>query len=124
MYQSIHTGAEIDAGIRPYKVYTALLTQSGTSAPVATVLENQLDVDLTWQRANAGDYELVASEAIFDNTKVFLILSSGFPTSSIPFEVLCQVKFSNTIEVCTASGSTNLADNLLKNSFFEIRVYP
>ena len=27
---------------RPYKVYTALLTQSSTDAPVATVLENTL----------------------------------------------------------------------------------
>ncbi len=27
---------------RPYKVYTALLNQSGTNAPTATVLENTL----------------------------------------------------------------------------------
>ena len=31
---------------RPYKVYTALLTQSGTDAPVATVLENTLTDDI------------------------------------------------------------------------------
>src|SRR5690606_22638410 len=29
-----------NSSARPYKVYTALLTQTGTNAPVATVLEN------------------------------------------------------------------------------------
>lgn len=42
--------------IRPYKVYTALLTQSGTDAPVATVLENTLGFDIQWQRLQSGFY--------------------------------------------------------------------
>ena len=40
---------------RPYKVYTALLTQSGTNAPVATVLENTLGGEIVWSRINPGD---------------------------------------------------------------------
>ncbi len=39
---------------RPYKVYTALLTQSGTSAPVATVLENTLGGDIVWSYYTEG----------------------------------------------------------------------
>ena len=38
-----------------YKVYTALLTQSGTDAPVATVLENTLG-DIVWTRDTTGQY--------------------------------------------------------------------
>ena len=41
---------------RPYKVYTALLTQSGTNAPVATVLENTLGGTVVWSRLGEGEY--------------------------------------------------------------------
>ena len=41
---------------RPYKVYTALLTQTGTNAPVATVLENTLGGEVVWSYEGAGDY--------------------------------------------------------------------
>ena len=41
---------------RGYKVYTALLTQSGTAAPVATVLENTLGGAVVWSRINTGAY--------------------------------------------------------------------
>lgn len=39
-----------------YLVYTALLTQTGTNAPVATVLENTLGGTVTWSRVDAGSY--------------------------------------------------------------------
>lgn len=40
----------------PYKVYTALLTQLGTDAPVATVLENTLETEPIWIRNDVGLY--------------------------------------------------------------------
>lgn len=45
--------ADLGAG---YLVYTALLSQSGTDAPVATVLENTLGGTVVWTRANVGEY--------------------------------------------------------------------
>jgi hypothetical protein len=39
-----------------YKVYTAILNQSGTSAPVATVLENTIDATLLWTYSSVGNY--------------------------------------------------------------------
>ena len=39
-----------------YKVYTALLTQSGTSNPTATVLENTLGQTITWSYNGVGVY--------------------------------------------------------------------
>ena len=47
-------------GTAPYKVYTALLTQSGTNAPVATVLENTLG-EITFSYENQGIYNIVSS---------------------------------------------------------------
>jgi hypothetical protein len=38
-----------------YKIYRALLTQTGTSAPVANVLENTLG-NIVWSRESAGNY--------------------------------------------------------------------
>lgn len=51
---------------RPYKVYTALLTQTGTSAPVATVLENTLNAPIVWTRASLGIYTGTLSGAFVD----------------------------------------------------------
>ena len=43
---------------RSYRVYTALLTQSGTDAPVATVLENTLGFTVYWFREGTGWYTM------------------------------------------------------------------
>lgn len=47
-----------------YKVYTALLTQSGTDAPVATVLENTLG-DIVWTRDSVGIYRGTLNGVLF-----------------------------------------------------------
>jgi len=54
----------------PYKVYTALLTQTGTDAPVATVLENTLG-DIVWSRVNVGVY-LGTLNGAFLSDKTFI----------------------------------------------------
>lgn len=41
---------------RPYKTYAATLTQAGTAAPVAVVLENQLSGPIVWARTGVGVY--------------------------------------------------------------------
>lgn len=57
------TIAEMDGNLTyldnkvPYKVYTVLLSQSGTDDPVATVLENTLGEEITWIRTDVGTYE-------------------------------------------------------------------
>ena len=45
----------LDAG--GVKVYRALLTQSGTDAPVATVLENTLGGTVAWSRLDTGKFD-------------------------------------------------------------------
>jgi hypothetical protein len=42
--------------VRGHKVYTALLTQTSTNAPTATVLENTLGGTVVWARSIAGTY--------------------------------------------------------------------
>lgn len=54
-----------------YRSYTALLTQTGTDAPVATVLENTIGLNLNWVREYAGGYTLRFNEEI-DTDKIFI----------------------------------------------------
>lgn len=44
------------AYIIPYSSYTVLFNQSGTSAPIATILENTLGQTVTWTRPFFGQY--------------------------------------------------------------------
>ena len=74
----------------PYKVYTALLNQTGTDAPVATVLENTIGA-ITWERLGVGNYkgvlrgELVPGKTVcpqfpafaFTNNASFLPISAN-----------------------------------------------
>lgn len=40
-----------------YKIYRALLTQSGTDAPVANILQNDGDLSIIWTRISSGIYK-------------------------------------------------------------------
>lgn len=85
---------------RPYKVYTARLSQSGTNAPVATVLENTLGFIPIWQYSVAGSY-------YFDN-----IPNGG----SIPIRI-------ETRDDGTLANGILLDDNTTRNNLFEFRIY-
>lgn len=53
------------------KIYIALLTQTGSSAPVATVLKNSLGGTVIWTRDSGGTYKGTLSSA-FPSSKVFI----------------------------------------------------
>lgn len=54
------------------KVYKALLTQSGTSAPVATVLVNTLSGTPVWSRGAAGTYRATLTGEFPDADKFYI----------------------------------------------------
>ena len=56
----INTG--FDGG---YKVYTALLTQAGAAAPVATILQNTTGGTFTWARTGTWYVYMTASSRRF-----------------------------------------------------------
>jgi len=83
----------------PYKVYTALLTQSGTDAPVATVLQNTLGGTVVWTRDDVGDYTATLSSA-FTNNKTICFSTVSITNPSI-YSALVQIQRAsdNTIKV-------------------------
>ena len=98
-----------------YKVYTALLTQSGINPPVATVLENTLGVTPTYIYEGVGQYS-IALNGGFTIVKTWQIISSNNIGAQDKLEIYDNGNDSVWID-------TNLADDKLTNTPIEIRVY-
>jgi hypothetical protein len=112
--------ANLIQDLRPYKVYTALLTQSGTDAPVATVLENTIG-NISFSTGNAPGYYNINSNNLF-NERTGLLLE---PLSSINGNGYSQIENKNnsTLTISTLDIGAGPIDGLLINSMIEIRVY-
>lgn len=105
-----------------YKVYKALLTQTGTDAPVATVLENNLGGTVVWTRAGTGDYVATLSGA-FVSGKTFLIPPKNFESSGIDSQFV-DTGNTNELELLIFQNDDNTpVDEELLRSSIEIQVY-
>jgi hypothetical protein len=101
------------------KKYVALLTQTGTSAPTATVLENTLGGTLVWSYDGVGSYIGTLTGA-FTSNKTAVLISGVYKGS-----VSGLRKTDNTVQITTTATSTNTEANaLLDSTTIEIRVYP
>ena len=100
------------------KVYRALLTQSGTNAPVATVLENTLGGEAVWTRAGENDYRGNLSGA-FPSSKLFSPYLGGLLKAADPISVTLQILSVNEI----ALACQGVEDNGIAVPI-EILVYP
>jgi len=107
-------------GTAPYKVYTALLTQTGTDAPVATVLENTLGGDVVWTRFQEGDYEGALTNA-FVTDKTASIISNNSGTND-SFMFLDSVSDESVVYLTTFLSGVK-ADNQLNKTTINIKVY-
>jgi len=66
------------------KVYRALLTQTGTDAPVATVLENTLGGTPVWTYQGVGIYRALLTDAFPENTTTVFTGDRRGSTASVP----------------------------------------
>jgi hypothetical protein len=114
-----HLNAIVDElnKIVPYKVYTALLTQTGTDAPVATVLENTLGGTVVWSYLGIGFYSANLSNA-FTEDKTWCIGGAQNPISANN-DVKIGRSTDNVVELVALEG-----DDALVVCCIEIRVYP
>lgn len=111
-------------GVRPFKVYTALLTQTSSNAPVATVLQNTLSGAIVWTRTNTGVYAgTLASEFVEGKTVVILLNPAALANGSA-HRVLFTWVSANAVGIATYSDEySSAADAVLENTPIEIRVY-
>ncbi len=107
--------------VLPYKVYTALLTQTGTDAPVATVLQNTLGGEVVWYRDDVGVY-FGGFTGAFPSGKSFSLTQSVFESTLNRFETM--VISVDEVEFRTSAPDGSLQDDLLRNTPIQIQVYP
>jgi len=62
---------------RPYKVYTALLHQTGINAPIAEIVENTLGQNIIWTRGNIGAYYGNFDTYIPNNNEVIVFVNGS-----------------------------------------------
>jgi hypothetical protein len=101
---------------RPYKVYTALLSQSGTDAPVATVLENTLGETIGFTYKGVGSYDIISTTL----TNLDLVYATIQNTGDTNFEIFYNDI--NDLQIQTFYEGS-LANDLLYYTPIEIRVY-
>lgn len=107
----------------PYKVYTATITQSGTLAPVATVLQNTLGGEITWAYNSVGAYNIL-SEGLFTQGKTTITCSNLFGNFAIqPFPVFEESNFPDSLLLLNVNTDTNGTENNIDIAFVEIKVY-
>ena len=107
-----------------YKVYTALLSQTSTNAPVATVLENTLGGTLVWSRVNTGEYRATLS-GVFTVNKTVTFVNQGATSPLADIRFNRQDLNGCTLRTFAHSTSTPLEGGYLINgvTMLEIRVY-
>ena len=105
-----------------YLVYSAILNQTGTNNPVATVFENTLGGTVVWTRVSEG-YYIGTLAGAFPSDKTFILYSSIFDVGSL-LPALPNISGQiNVIEI-TLATSEGTKDGLLNNTSIEVRVYP
>ncbi len=102
-----------------YKVYTAILNQTGTEAPVATVLENTLGGEVVWSYLAVGQYVGTLAGA-FPSGKTWCNVGSSPATPDIIY--LGENIFPDSVYI-ESTVSFDDQDDTLYNTPIEIRVY-
>ena len=126
-WQEVYASDLVDKP-RQYKKYVALLTQSGRSAPVATVLENELSGDVVWTRNAIGSYNGTLVGEFADMNKFFGIVGNGTGiTFKHTFKQISLERWdNNSVRIGTGNGDLSVptsVDDVLSNTSIEIRVY-
>jgi len=118
----IATTAFVQANARPYKVYTALISQTGTNAPTATVLENTLGGTIVWTRSNTGQYVGTLTGAFTDQKTIIFVNRSNPAATAFDTNMAANVININTVGYTTFSNSAYV-DGQTNSASIEIRVY-
>jgi hypothetical protein len=121
-YRDIYITGLIKGASIPLK-YTALISQSGTSAPTAIVLDNTLGGTVVWTRNSTGVYFGTLSGAFTVNKSIANIdmpNGTGNPITRL------QWVFGSTsvLQISSKNSSETLTDGILSSAVIKIEVYP
>ena len=102
-----------------YTVYTAALTQTGSNAPVASVLQNTTGGVFTWSYVNTGKYRVTVSNITLPANKVVI-----FVNATNDLNLGGKITSTTVIDVEQfSSGGGGYTDVMLPGTSIEIRIY-
>ena len=104
-----------------YKVYTALLTQTGTDAPVATILENTANLTVTYTYNSTGAYLFNFVKLSSEKIVIDVSTKSGIYGNTITYSY--SVNPTTVYGSISVSSSGPSQDGAMVNHPIEIRVY-
>ena len=107
-----------------YTVYTALITQAGTAAPVATVLQNTTGGTIAWTRPTnpgVGRYVATISGANFTANKTAVIVTFGGSNDNILRPVVTSTTAIDWYNI--DSSDQAVSDTIAATTTVEIRIY-
>lgn len=116
----------------PYKVYSAIIAQSGTNPPqVVTLLENTLSGTPVWSRVGVGDYRLTLVGEFTTRKTAILTGNKSYslsPNMITPYDVIVGESSSPDELYVNTLNNLGVIDGVLGGGttqfFIEIRVYP
>ena len=101
-----------------YTVYTALITQAGATAPVATILQNTTGLTFAWTKLDTGQFVATVTGTPFVEGKFWAMSSAKVP------QVTSIVRTStNTCRLDVIESQNGNALNSLVEGYIEIRIY-
>lgn len=96
-----------------FTAFSASISQTGTNPPVSIIINNPLNLVITWSRTSQGHYKGILSENLDLAKTIILSNNTG---------VLCHFQSSNEISLDNACGVNAYCDNFT-NLNIEIRTY-
>jgi hypothetical protein len=103
-----------------YKEYVALITQTGTADPVATVIKNTLSAGIVWTRSAVGDYVGTLASAFTSNKTAFSVTGGAFNGEHYGMNWISA----NGMALNSVNAAGTKTDALLNGCSVIIRVYP
>ena len=104
-----------------YTVYTALITQAGTAAPVATVLQNTTGGTITWTRSSTGRYVATISGKTYTANKTAVLVTFGGSNDNILRPVVTSTTAIDWYNI--DSSDQGVSDTIAATTTVEIRIY-
>lgn len=112
----------INSSTLPYKVYTAILQDTGASAhaPIPVVLENTLGCTVSISYSGVGWYTVTLSSPLMTNSTIVICQNPGYsPMTLLEYDPSDASNF--TLHVRRTDGTP--VDGQCNGAFLEIRIY-
>lgn len=106
------------SGSGSHKAYVALLTQSGTTAPIATVIQNTLGGTVVWTYSGVGVYVGTLASAFTTDKTVLFTNNAVLDTQTLSYQISANAV---ELDILTLAGVAG--NNKLTAASIEIRVY-